>query len=294
MTYQQLHDMITSRFWSETLKQEIAARKFLFSPEALMAIAYKYTKSYTEKLRLLVLFAEHVPEVAEHASLVIRWLEGCFEKLKAPAPGMVFEIQFDDDGDEEHYICADFDTCLEKIDRFYEHYDWLRESEKSRYTVLKRRLLHTGDDLSSYDEGSCVIGPGKEIVYVSTGMTCEYGDCDGECEDCPHPCADNREDLIPSFIPDLSAVRYRDFADEICFGCIITDGSDGWDDYIIPLDSSMFEEGLDEYRHSLHHEHVPIPDVEQISPDALPEPMRCNYETFVAFWKQQYPDKYTD
>ena len=54
----------------------------------------------------------------------------------------------------------------------------------------------------------------------------------------------------------------------------------------------MFRESLEEYRHSLHHEHISWPNVEVITPDELPEELRQNYETFVAFWKAQYPEKY--
>lgn len=294
MTYQQIQDLIVASFWSETLKQEIARRGHIFPPKTLMCIAYKNAESYNERLRLMKMFVEYVPETSEQAALVIQWLEGCLTKLKAAEPGYIFELRIEDREDPENYICADFDTCLEMIDRFYEHYDWLQESESSRYSIVKRKLMHSGDEIDPSLETYCQVGPGKELLWIPTWMTCEYGECEGDCEECEHKCVDCCEDLIPEWIPDLSAVRYRDRNGEICFGCILSAGNDSWEAYIIPTDSSMFDGDLEEAWHSLDHWHVKLPDVEQITPEDLPALHRKNYDTFVSFWKEKYPDQYKE
>ena len=296
MTYQEIQDTIVSSFWSRTLKEEIARRGYVFPPEKLLCLAYKQTGSYTERLQRMKLFVDHVPEAADHARRVIEWMEDRLEAFRASDEHTVFDLRIDPEGDDDtlDYSCADFNTCLDVIDQFYAHYGdtpWGRETENACYTINKKRILQPGDPLNLHDEQTATLGPGKVITHIPMGMTCEYGDCDGDCQDCPHPCVDSTEDLIPEWIPDLSPVRNRYFK-EISYGCVLTDGSDSWEAYIIPLDSSMFRESLEEYRHSLHHEHISWPNVEVITPDELPEELRQNYETFVAFWKAQYPEKY--
>lgn len=297
MTYSEIQNSIVSTFWSRTLKQFIAQRGYVFPPEKLLCLAYKHTRNYTERLKLMKRFAGEVPEVADHARLVIAWMQKCLADFRKSDANTVFEIRIDPEGDEDtlDYVCATFDTCLDVIDQFYARYGhtpWGRETENACYTILKKRVLQPGDSLNLHCEQTATLGPGKVITYVPTGMTCEYGSCEGDCEACDHICVDCAEELIPAFIPDLSPVRYRAFREGICFGCLLTDGSDSWDSYIVPLDSSMFQDGLEEYRHCLHHEHIPWPNVESISRSELPEDLRQNYETFVAFWKGLYPHKY--
>ena len=42
----------------------------------------------------------------------------------------------------------------------------------------------------------------------------------------------------------------------------------------------------------LDHDHIVFADAEQITPDQLSGDLRKNYDTFVAFWKSKYPEKY--
>lgn len=296
MTYTEIQDQITSSFWSATLKQFLADQGYVFPPEKLLRLAYKHTGSYAQRLKLVKLFADHVPEAADHARLIVKWMADRLEAFRSADEHTFFELRIDPEGDEDtlDYSCADFGTCLDVIDQFYAHYghtSWGRETEKACYTINKKRILQPGESLTLSDDQTATLGPGKVITYIPMGMTSEYGSCEGDCNDCPHICVDCAGDLIPPFLPDLSPVRYLDIAGDICFGCILTDGSDGWDAYVIPLDSYMFEEGLDEC-YSMDHKHIPWPNVESIPAAELPEPMRQNYDAFIAFWKALYPHKY--
>lgn len=296
MTYQQLQDKIVSAFWSEGLKKHIRETGYVFPPEKLLSLAYKHTSSFTERLDLMALFAETVPEVSDHAMLVIRWMEGRLREFREPDANTVFDLRIDPDGDDDtlDYLCGTFDTCLSVIDRFYEGHPWTKETDHSVYTIIKKRILQPGEPLDVHFELDCALGPGKVVTRVPMGMTCEFGDCEGDCACCEHICVEYGEALIPPFIPDLSAVRYRALQGDICYGCVLTAGSDGWESYVIPLDSSMFEDDLEEHWHSLHHEHVPWPNVESVTPEELSEPLRKNYDTFIDFWKNKYPHKYKE
>lgn len=294
MTYSEIQDMIVSSFWSRTLKDEITRRGYVFPPEKLLCLAYKHKRNYTEQMKRMKLFAEQVPEVAEHARLVIQWKEGCLASYRESDENTVFEVRIDSDGTDDSigYLCSSFDACQDVIEQHYAENTWDKETENARYPIIKRRILQPGEPIDLYEDGYAELGPGRVITYIPTGMTCEYGDCEGDCAECPHVCVDCHENLIPEWIPDLSPVRYLDIEKKVCYGCVLTGGCDSWEAYIIPLDSSMFEDGLEEYLHSLHHEHVIWPNVEAIEPEELPEALRQNYDTFVRFWKALYPAKY--
>lgn len=295
MTYQEIQDRIVSAFWSRTLKEEIARRGYVFPPEKLLGLAYKSAKTDAQRLERMKLFAGHIPETAEHARLVIRWMEDCLEQFKSAETGTVFEVRIDSDGTDDsiRYLCTTFDGCLDTIDQHYIKSTCDKETENACHSIIRHRVLRPGESIDRYEEQYAELGPGRILAHIPKGMTCEYGECEGDCQDCPHPCVDCTEDLIPEWIPDLSPVRYRWLRRE-GFGCVLSGGCDSWEAYIIPLDSSMFEEGLEEYRACLHHEHIPWPDVEVISPDELPEEQRKNYDAFLRFWKSQYPEKYAE
>lgn len=296
MNYQQIQDEIVSRFWSEGLKKELAQREYVFPPEKLLCLAYKHNPSYTEQLKRMRLFVEQVPEAAEHAKLVIRWMESRLAAFRESDEKTVFEVRIDSDGTDDsiRYLCTTFDACLDAIDQHYAENTWDKETENACYTIVKRRVLQPGDPINLYEEQYADLGPGKVITDVPTGRTCEYGDCEGDCTDCPHICVDCWQDLIPEWIPDLSPVRYLNLAKKVCYGCILTGGFDSWEAYIIPLDSSMFEDGLEEHRDFLDHEHIIWPNVDAIKPEELPGELRQNYDTFVSFWKALYPEKYAE
>lgn len=293
MTYQEIQDKIVSTFWSEGLKAEIARRNYVFPAEKLLCLAYKQAKNDNQAMEWMKLFAREVLQAADHALLVIQWMENCLAKFRTADENKIFEVRIDSDGTDDsiRYFCTTYDGCLDAIDQHYVEHAWDRETENACYTIIKHRILRPGDPIGRYQEQFAELGPGKVIAHIPTEMTCEYGECEGDCSDCPHPCVDCTEDLIPEWIPDLSPVRFLRFK-EVRYGLVLSGGCDSWEAYIIPLESSMFEEGLEAYRDCLHHEHIRWPNVEPIEPDALPMELRKNYDGFVAFWKALYPNKY--
>ena len=84
MTYSEIQDQIVSNFWSEGLKKHIRDTGYVFPPEKLLCIAYKQTPNFTERLERMKLFADHVPGAADHARLVIAWMEGWTIVTRAP------------------------------------------------------------------------------------------------------------------------------------------------------------------------------------------------------------------
>ena len=294
MTYQEIQDMIVSTFWSEGLKKYIWETGYVFPPEKLLCLAYKQSGNYTKRLEAMKLFIAHVPKAADHALLVIEWMERCLAAYRETDDNTVFEVRVDSDGTDDsiRYLCTTFDSCRDVIAKHYAACTWDKETDKACYTICKQRVLRPGEPIALYEEQYAELGPGGTIAHIPTGMTCEYGDCECDCQDCPHPCVDSTEDLIPEWIPDLSPVQYRDIRGEVCFGCVLSGGSDSWEVYVIPLTSGMFKDGLEQHADFLDHEHVSWPNVEVITPNELPQVLRQNYDTFTAFWKAQYPETY--
>lgn len=294
MTYQQIQDRIVSTFWSEGLKTQIRETGYVFQPRALLGIAYNLPESRAERLANLRLLADHVPEVADHAKLVIEWQEKALADFKQLGPGEIFELEiiWKKDEESDRYFCANFDAAMEIIDRYWEYFDCRQENDTTVYNIIRRKLLNPGDEPDHISHENCELGPGKEVRYVFTGMDTEYGKCDNWCFECDKDCITVTDSLFPSFLPDLCAVRYRFEPDTIRYGVLLTDGSSGYEYYIVPLDSQMFREDLEESWGWLDHEHIVFADTDQISPDQLPDALRQNYDTFVAFWKSKYPEKY--
>lgn len=290
MTYQQLQDRIVSAFWSEGLKAEIARRDFVFPPMDLMAVVYQHTRAFEERLALLQLFADHVPEVAEYAAHVIAWERRKLEQIKTPAPGMVYELRISEENPTEwdDCLCADFDACLTVIDEYYKHYDWKKETPQTRYSIVCRKLLGPGDDLTNEVLGCCDLLPGKIIESVWFGAPGEFEGCTGSCWKCEHECLHNQEAVYPAFLPDKSPVRYRLPDGTVHFGLTLGDMSDLCLCYIIPLDSEMLaERDYEQFCLGHDHEHIPCPDVDAVSREELPDALRANYDDFIAFLNKE-------
>lgn len=292
MTYQEIQNRIVSTFWSEGLKAQIREDGYMFTPRALLGIAYNLPEFYDERLRNLRLFADYVPEVADHAKRVIEWQEKALEDFKQLAPGEVFELEITWKADKEpdHFLCGSFEAALETIDRYWEYHDNRSETATTCYDIIRRKILNCGDEPDHISHENCHFGPGKKLRYVYTGMDTEYGECDSWCFECDRDCITNRDDLFPSLLPDLCAVCFRFTQDTIRYGVLLTDGSSGYEYYIVPLDSEMFNEDLENAWGWLDHQHVVFADADRVDRARLPEDLRKNYDTFVAFWKGKYPE----
>lgn len=289
MTYQQIQDRIVSRFWSEGLKQEIQQRNYVFPPEDLMAVAWHHTDAWEERLERLELFAAYVPEVAEHARQIIDWQRKKLADFKTPAPGEVYELRITDAPGEEtlDFLCADFDSCFDLIDRYYEHFDWIRETEKTRYSIVRRKLLTHADTLDLEELGSCDLLPGKIIGQLWYGPSGEFEDCDGKCYQCKYDCIANQEAEYPNFLPDRSPVRYRLPNGTVHLGVTLEHMTMECLVYIIPLDGEMLtNRDFGQFCLGHDHEHIPVPDVDLIPREELPDDLRGNYDAFLTFLEQ--------
>lgn len=168
MTYSEIQDRVVSRFWSEGLKAEIAQRNYVFPAGDLLAAVYHTVEQFEERLSLLGLFADHVPEAADHARKIIAWEQKRLADFQVLKPGELYELRITDHPGEEHmdFLCTDFDVCFDLIDRYYERFNWIEETAETRYSIVKRRVFSSGKTMEKDELGSCDLLPGKRINRV--------------------------------------------------------------------------------------------------------------------------------
>lgn len=291
MTYSEIQDKIVSAFWSEGLKAEIARRGYVFPPMDLMAAVYQHTAAYEERLALLQLFADHVPEAAEYAQHIISWERRKLEQIRTPAPGAVYELRISEGSPTEwdNYLCTDFDACLAIIDEYYRRYSRKEEGPQTRYSIVCRKLLGPGDDLDTEVLGCCDLLPGKVIESVWFGPPGEFEDCTGICWKCEHECLHNQETAYPNFLPDHSPVLYRLPDGTVHFGVTLEQMTVESLVYVIPLEGEMIaNRDYSQFCVCHDHEHIPFPDVDAADREELPGALRDNLDAFLAFLEEEY------
>lgn len=291
MTYQEIQDKIVSTFWSEGLKKHIRETGYVFPPEDLLAVIYQHIHDFEERMKYFQLTADHVPEASEHAKQIIAWERKRLEDFCRLNPGEVYELRVSDEpgGEETNFLCGDFDTAVALIDRYYEWFDWLVETERSRYSILRRRLLTASE--RSYDDvlGSCDLLPGKRINRVWYGGKSELPDCTENCAKCHQQCVANQEAEYPNFLPENSPVRYRLPDGTVHFGVTLKQMSTESLVYIIPLHETMIaNRDYSQFCVCHEHEHIPFPDVDAVPCGELPSEFRENYDAFIAFLEKEY------
>ena len=291
MTYQDIQDKIVSTFWSEGLKKHIRETGYVFPAEDLLAVIYQHIDDFEKRMEYFQLMADHVPEAAEHARQILAWERGRLADFRRPDPGEVYELRVTDEpgGEAASFLCGDFDTAVALIDRYYEWFDWLKETERSRYSIVRRRLLTASE--KSYDDelGSCDLLPGKRIERIWYGGKSELPDCTGDCFACSQSCIHNQEAEYPNYLPDNSPVRYRLPDGTVHFGVTLKQMSAESLVYIIPLHETMIaNRDYSQFCVCHEHEHIPFPDVDAVSREELPSELRGNYDAFIAFLEKEY------
>lgn len=279
MNKQLLQQEIISCIWSTDLRNYIKEHNYMFSDAELLSIAYHVAPTYDERLRLLQLLADYAPDVSELAAQCIRFQRDCLEQFCQHRENEVYELCIKDDPDayEERYLCASYQTALDMIDEFYREYDFAPEKDTVRYVIAKRRVLQPTDAFQEDELQECILGAGK--VLLSAEIWRDENDPKNEIEDVE----------FPSFVPHLSAVRYRKGDGSICRGVCLA-GNDFPADscYVIPLESEMLQSRDYEKHLGYHwHEHIPGPDIEVLSLEDLTDAEKSDYLAFVQYWKKR-------
>ena len=282
---------------SADLKAKIKETNHQFTEEELLQIIYSYAPTFDTKLEMLARFAKIAkPDVAALANVYVEHEKNNLAYFLQAEEGVVYELCIKEHPDacEEKYLCASYPAALVCIDCFYEEYADVnaKETEKSRYTITKRKIFAEGDIFDEDACAECVLGPNKVLLEVSDYKHHVDCDCEHECSECKEllPCR-GVDISYPCFAHNYDIIKYSDYELKEHFGinvCLNDGKCDGMasEFYVIPLGS----QNVREYRwedFSDEHEHIELPRATLATLEDLNETERKNYDAFVAFWKSQ-------
>ena len=278
------------------LKVKIKETNYQLAENELLQIIYRYAPTFDGRLALLSRFAEIAsPDIAALAKVYIEYEQEKFKRFTEVSEGFVYELHIKETPDtyEEKYLCSSYHAALICIDRFYEEYASIdaKETEKTRYTILKRKIFSENDKFDEDKHAEIVLGANKTVLKVSdyrNPMDCEL---EIMCSECKEICRCRHDELFfPCFAHDRAIIKYHDYVGKECYGinlCFCND-CDGVASelYVIPLDSFVIREHkfeVDFYA----HQHIALPLATIASPDELDETMRKDYYEFCAFLEVQ-------
>ena len=280
---------------STELKAKIKETNHQFKENELLQIIYRYAPTFDARIDLLERFSNIVTsDIAALAKVYIEYERQNFSRFIETTEGFVYELCIKDKPEayEEKYLCASYQAALVCIDRFYEEYADVntKETEKSRYRIIKRKVFSENDTFEEDAYAECVLGANKTVLEVSDYRN--PADCDSEimCSECKKICPCRCDDLsFPCFVHNYAVIKYKDYNGDEHFGVnICLEKCDGMAQelYVIPLDSSEIREHRFD-ADFFDHEHIELPLATLASPDDLDEVMKKNYFDFVEHWSSR-------
>ena len=280
---------------SADLKAKIRKTNYQFKENELLQIIYTYAPTFDARLTLLGRFAEIAsPDISALAKVYIEYEQENFNRFVDAPEGFVYELCIKETPDthEEKYLCSSYRAALICIDRFYEEYASVdaKETDKTRYKILKRKIFSQNDKFDEDVYGDCVLGQNKTVLEVSDYKNPADCELDVLCSECKEICPRRCDDLsFPCFACNHSIIKYQDYEGKDCFGVnICLEDCDGTAEafYVIPLDSSTIREHRFE-DNFYDHQHIELPLATLATPEELDETMRKNYFDFISFLKEQ-------
>ena len=277
---------------SADLRAKIKETHHQFKESELLEIIYTYAPTFDARLDLLGRFAEIAsPDISALAKAYIEYEQETLARFIEAPEGTVYELCIKETPDsyEEKYLCSSYHAALVCIDRFYEEYaDFSKETEQTRYKILKRKIFFESDKFDADAPAECVLGPNKTLSEVSDYQNYFENFCEKKGI-CP---PDNDDVMYPCFAKDLALVKYTESDGEehfgVCLCCESCKKSCGLIDflYVLRLDGTTIRDRryVDDF---YDHDHIALPKVTLASPDDLDETMRKNYLDFVAYWTSQ-------
>lgn len=274
--------IITDLLPSQQLKEAIRTTGHRFSDRELVLIAEQYAPTRKQRVNALEYIAVHCtdPREKQLAERLLCYHRDALERMLSPEPDTVYaaELRKHPDSYTEHYLCRSFEAAMRAIRGFCGEYTVVF-NDLSSIEIKKYRIL---DEASAFAE--CELGEirlTKDLEIASA----DYW----PLEENHFINADGTVDFIrfPDILAPYSPVAFTDFQGRQ-YGMQVKAfrESDDDDAYVIYLDSeSVNAEALSSFGNA--HCHVPIPRVEQIDPEQLPEKERANYLRLAEYLKSR-------
>lgn len=282
MDYSELQSQVLACFPSDALKKRIAELDYRIPPNDLLFAIYQFSPTHVQRMRLLEELAQAAPEIADHVRLVLDWQKRVLEQFRTAQPGTVFELRIQESPDdmESRWLFGSFEAAEKMMDLYLEDDLPDLNPDECRRTIVKRRINGFPYSHEQEDElGKCSYGDGNRLLNATLwNEDSEYG-CILACHKCAHKdCVTVNYPVFP-WQPKTGTPVY----------CRIPGGHVGWSGYgvawsdpswesgcdcfIIPLRQTWEEPETESDLYSDHH-HVPSPYVMELTPDAVPQPLR--------------------
>lgn len=271
--------VITDLLPSKQLKKIIHETKHKFSLWELWIIAENYSKTFDEKIKNLQYITAHFAdaEQKETAQQIISKQKSELNKMMLEEDGTVYlvEIQEDVNSYNEHYICKNYEAAYKTVKKFKKEYK-IVFTEFSIISISKWQVFDRNIDFENDELG--VITLTENLKIQSANYWAFHNNFTFSPE---------TQIFYPEILLPYSPVKYKN-SYGINYGLQInTFRNDEYDDaYVIDINSeSTNKEDLRNFENA--HHHIPIPEMEQISVDELPDKERSNYCRMVSYLKNK-------
>lgn len=316
MTRKSFEKKIISLLPSKTLKENIKQTAHKFNDEDILKIIEDYSGCFKQKLDLLFLASQIFTDKnsVKHTKKLIEYNKKQYDEFVKDDDNSVYyvEIKCSPNEGEDNYIVKTYEGVLKLISNFLKRFKGVGSGDNinSRYTITKW-TSKSPDKPREMDKlgrlGVCVLGYKQEVLSVDYyfdfneyGLNCGFN---RECNECKYDCVNthilnlplflHKYDLV-SFIPHWQdyfidageASVHLENNGQLIYGILGADMRDDPDDdcaYIILLDSSYIknrqamQKDKGYYLIYCHHDHVPYPEVEKISPGEVTNEIAEDY-----------------
>lgn len=286
-----LRNKILSLLPSAALKKQISLSGCQFSDADLLSIVWDYAPDYEARIALLQKLEECFSgELKAYTSDLIHTQRLMLDSFMKPEEDAIYELHIKETPHsyDESYLCRSYQDALRTIPLFYQEYN-CQETNSSRYTIVKRRVVSGEMEFSEDKLGELVLLPGMKVCSVDVDAYFHHAekcDPDDDCAECSRPCARIHHIPFPQFLRNGDAVKYRDCDGEESFGTVLVFDDPPFSEYyIIPLWSNAvhYHDYINVYD---DHRHIPAPLVDLVSEEDLPEKYREDYKTYSQYVKK--------
>jgi len=287
-----LHDRIISMIPSSSLKEAIKAAEFHLSNEGMLVTAFRYAPDFNSRLEILKELEQGTSgELKAYIARLIDTQYRMYEEFLSDSDGSIFEVHIKTapDSYDERYLCSTYRSAIEIIPLFLQEYS-CTPNISTRYTIVKRCFFsaENGGAFSEDELGEIVLLPDLSVFSVNLYKYEHYAEeCNGQCINCNRCCVSCYELLFPNFTNHGDVVSFSEnISGTKEYGIVYHFGAQQDSDcYIIPIDSYVVRYRDFENIHNSHR-HIPLPTVEKITVNELPDSLKEDYIACKAYFDE--------
>lgn len=272
--------IITDLLPSNQLKDVILQTNHKFSIRELLIITNIYSKTYDDRISKLEYLAANCENQQEKAFIqdIIENRKESFEKMITPEEGTVYFVEIEENYNSytEKYICKNYETALKTVQHFSKEYN-VQFNDYSYICIKKCAVFDDVVDFDNDELGEILLTKDFEVEnaeYWSIANIEDISDCENRV-------------IYPKILKNFSPVKFINHSG-LHYGLQLDSFRDNeYDDaYVIYLNSKSVNcSDLSNFESA--YEEIPIPKIEQITVDELPQKEKSNYFRLIDYLKNE-------